>query len=265
MKTHYVFKLKQGSEVEVAIGELSRYLEDIYEMQDPETEEIQIGGYSDKTIPVEKLHHVALEEKGPVEEIDWQKQWADFAPSFRDGFAHIDLETLGGPILLLKPGAGFGDLSHPTTRLTLALMAPLVKDKVVFDIGCGSGILSIAAVLLGAKKAYGIDIDQDALKHSNENAQVNRVDDRAFFSKKIHPKSVPEDPFVIVMNMIERDQKKAWQSVSALHLKNSLIVASGILTSHRAPYLKLVKSWGWSLIGEKEEEGWSGFIFKSKT
>src|SRR5882724_9121804 len=124
-----------------------------------------------------------MKDHDPLSEIDWEQQWAQFSPGFRDGRAHI---RLGSATLQLKAGAGFGDFSHPTTRLVLDLMAPLVKDKIVFDIGCGSGILSIAALLLGAKQAYGIDIEEEAIKHSQENAAVNQVEARAIFSKNIN-------------------------------------------------------------------------------
>ncbi|MBS0604846.1 MAG: 50S ribosomal protein L11 methyltransferase [Verrucomicrobia bacterium] len=262
MKFHLVFRVKSGSNAEEAVGELCGQIDDIYEMQNPETGVVQIAGYSESETAPGDLTHCILEEIAPVEEIDWQKQWTDFAPKFHDGFAHIDLETLGGPVLLLKPGAGFGDLSHPTTRLALALMAPLVWERVVFDIGCGSGILSIAAVLLGAKKAYGIDIDNEAIAHSRENAAANKVETKVFFSNRVDPEAVPSDSFVIAFNMIESEQKTAWQSVPPLHSKKSFVVASGILSSQKDSYLSLTKSWGWVLIEEREEEGWAGFIFK---
>ncbi len=264
MKYHYLFLVKQGSTAQQAIWELCAFLSDIYEMDDPETGAVQIGGYSDQKIP-EIWTHVVLEKQTAAEEIDWQKQWADFAPRFHDGLAHIDLNTLGGPVLLLKPGPGFGDLSHPTTRLVLALMAPHVKDKIVFDIGCGSGILSIAAILLGAKQAYGIDIDEDAVAHSQENATVNKVEAKTNFSSTIAPEWVSDEPLVIVMNMIESEQTAAWQSIPALHSKKAIIITSGLLSSQREHYLQLAKSWGWRLLEESEEEGWIGFIFSQHT
>lgn len=263
MKYHYLFLVKEGSTAEEAIGELCTFLSDIYEMDDPETKAVQIGGYSDEKLSSELWDHVVLEHFSEAEQIDWQKQWADFSPQFRDGQAHIDLKALGGPVLLLKPGKGFGDLSHPTTRLVLALMAQHVKDKIVFDIGCGSGILSVAALLLGAKRALGIDIDNEAVKHSEENAKLNQVDAMALFSTQLNPSCVPNEPFIILMNMIQTEQMTAWQSLKPLHSKDSLIIASGVLSSERDPYLKLTQLWGWSLAEEKEEEGWLGFVFSS--
>jgi ribosomal protein L11 methyltransferase len=191
-------------------------------------------------------------------EIDWEEQWRNFSPEFYDGLAHIDL---GGPILCLKPGGGFGDFSHPTTRLVISLMADRIKDKVVIDIGCGSGILSIAAVLLGAKSAYGIDIDEEAIRHSKENAVLNKVQDKTRFSIKLDSNWIKKEPCIILMNMIESEQQAAWEALPQLHDLKFQVIASGILTSQKERYIKLLQSWSWILREEKKEEGWSAFVF----
>ena len=78
----------------------------------------------------------------------------------------------------LKPGGGFGDLSHPTTRLMLRMLAQIVAKQDVIDIGCGSGILSLAAAALGSPKVYGIDIEQEAVEHSRNNAIFNNLSEK---------------------------------------------------------------------------------------
>jgi ribosomal protein L11 methyltransferase len=256
---HFVFLVKEESSSEDAIEELSSLLDSIYEVIDPQTSQIQVCGYSEKIPVLERLTHCTFVESSPVEEIDWEKQWADFAPQFQDGIARIDLD---GPVLMLKSGAGFGDMSHPTTRLVLQLMPPLMKDKVIFDIGCGSGILSIAALLLGSKKAYGIDIEESALAHSEENARVNGVEGKAVFARSIQAKWVPKEPCVILINMIEWEQKTAWEASKALHRAKGVVIASGVLSIHRSRYLETTRQLGWKLKEEKEEEGWCGFVFE---
>jgi len=106
----------------------------------------------------------------------WDKQWELFSPNFKDGKAHIDLTPYGCPqILQLYPGPGFGDLSHPTTRIVLRLMQPYIKDQAVLDIGCGSGILSLAAAAMGASQVDGYDIDPEAVEHAKKNATLNSL------------------------------------------------------------------------------------------
>ncbi len=81
----------------------------------------------------------------------------------------------------IDPGMAFGTGTHPTTQLCLALMEKSTivnrKSKIVIDVGCGSGILSIAALKLGAEKVLGVDIDIESVKNSRENADLNEVGD----------------------------------------------------------------------------------------
>ena len=95
-------------------------------------------------------------------------------PVWRD-----DYDPQGRIVLNLEPGLAFGSGTHETTRLCLeALEKYTFKGARVLDVGCGSGILSVAALLLGADSAVGIDIDELAVKSSVENAQRNNVSDR---------------------------------------------------------------------------------------
>lgn len=84
----------------------------------------------------------------------------------------------------IDPGMAFGTGTHPTTQLVLELLERYTPQRgEVMDIGCGSGILSIAAVKLGASHAYGVDIEADALPAAQQNAVFNQVEDRVSFQQ----------------------------------------------------------------------------------
>lgn len=195
---------------------------------------------------------------------DWESQWATHGLNFHDGYVHADLSSLkpSAPVLRLQPGPGFGDLSHPTTRLVLGLLAKHFEQHTVIDIGCGSGILSLAAAAMGAPIAYGIDIDLQALEHARQNAYLNNLEDRCHFC-------IPEDfnwaltpkPIIIVMNMIQTEQQIAWSSLSKLHAQQGWRLTSGIRLEEREMYLVKTVNWGWILQEECEEEGWLAFCF----
>jgi len=182
-------------------------------------------------------------------EIDWEQQWSHHAYNFRDGKAHIPLTS--EITIELEPGPGFGDFSHPTTRLMIEMMSPFVANRSIFDIGCGSGILSISAALLGANSVYICDIDPEAIEHANRNAAVNGV-----LIKETQPKS---SDLVVLMNMISSEQEIAW----AVHkVPFSILITSGILKADRSKYLTFARSNGWQVQQETELDGWLGFVFK---
>lgn len=189
--------------------------------------------------------------------IDWKEQWSLHSRYYRDGLVQINLKQFGGPerLLKLEPGPGFGDLSHPTTRLTLKMMLPLIKGQVVLDIGCGSGILALAAKAAGAEWVYGIDIDQEALEHAQKNARLNGLEIIWEAPDKLR------DGPIALMNMIRCEQADAWESLRALHPQITTKVTSGVLVEEKELYLAEQKDWRVEKI--TEEEGWLAFSFRS--
>jgi ribosomal protein L11 methyltransferase len=185
--------------------------------------------------------------------VDWHQQWAEFAPQFENGMATIHLDPYDP--LKLVPGAGFGDLSHPTTRLMLELMKNRCEQQTVLDIGCGSGILTLAAARMGAAHAHGIDIDLLALEHCERNQKLNDLGGITSFSY-----TWEKNPTLILMNMIIREQQIAWDAQKLPSAKRT-IITSGVLASQRDRYLALTNSWRWTCREEREEEGWFAFFF----
>ncbi len=197
--------------------------------------------------------------------IDWESQWAAHGHNFHDGYVHVDLTSLreSTPHLHLEPGPGFGDLSHPTTRLVLRMLAKYLKKQTVVDIGCGSGILTLAAAAMGAPTVFGIDIAVEALEHATQNAKLNLLEQQCHFC--LPPDFVwklNSQPIIVMMNMIQSEQQIAWSSLPVLHGQPGLCLTSGILKEEREEYLTLTSSWGWPLHEEMEDSGWLGFIFK---
>lgn len=171
--------------------------------------------------------------------IDWAKQWNN---------SEI---KVGSKVLKLNPGPGFGDLSHPTTRLVLKMMTPYIKDAHVLDIGCGSGVLSLAAAALGAASVHGIDIDPAAIEHAQENAFINQLDITFGFPEEYHVK-VPR--LVVLMNMISSEQEIALKSLQVLRDIPCDFFISGILEGE-------IYKRQWTLKEQMSEEGWLGLHY----
>ncbi len=130
--------------------------------------------------------------------------------------------------LVLDPGLAFGTGTHPTTALCLEWLAKHdLTDKTMIDYGCGSGILAIAAVLLGAKCAYAIDIDPQALVATQANAIKNKVSDKVhnYLVEDFTPVSVD----IVVANILAKPLINLYQPISSLVNNKGALVLSGIL------------------------------------
>ena len=251
-----LFRLLENFSLSDAEQELEHFgLRDLYTIEDDSTGSILIGGMASHPIDPKSCHLVKTHET-----IDWVKQWSLFAEDFREGKAHIDLSRFGtSQTLLLLPGPGFGDLSHPTTYLMLELMAGCMLNEIAIDIGCGSGILSLAAPLMGAKTAYGIDIDDEALIHAQQNASLNQLEKCAHFSRKLP--SLKEKGIVLI-NMILSEQRTVLQEISELPNQAKLWIVSGVLKSQRTEALSWIQQFGFKCIDEKERGEWLGLKFQ---
>ncbi|HSX13382.1 MAG TPA: 50S ribosomal protein L11 methyltransferase [Chlamydiales bacterium] len=248
---NYLFQIISEHDIEVVKQELhQKGLKSIYFIEEDATGTIFIGGQTRKKISTKKAF--LIEEKAAV---NWEDQWSMFAHDFKEGKAHIKISD---KTLLLLPGPGFGDLSHPTTQLMIEMMQERICNESVIDIGSGSGILTLAALLLDAKSAIGIEIDAAAIKHAKKNAKLNGL--KAKFVKTI-PKNIP--PSVCLMNMILPEQK----DLDPTHFNPfaKLWIVSGVLSEQKNEYLMLAKKWGWTLVKEFSRDDWMGWIFSLET
>jgi ribosomal protein L11 methyltransferase len=264
---YFCFKLHEGSDIEIIWDNLENSgLQLLYSSVDDQGH-AEIFGLLPANFSFEKLQNLcpAISEIIPLPplEIDWSSQWALHGQDYHEGYVHIDLKELFSkdlPLIRLQPGPGFGDLSHPTTRLVLQMMPEFVKDKVVLDIGSGSGILSLCAAAMGASKVYGLDIDEEANLHAQQNAELNNLQQQTAFMLPINFNQ-PAACMVALLNMIRSEQIVAWESLSHIHSQVEIVMASGILESERETYLAQCRTWGWKLEEETNKEGWLGFRF----
>lgn len=178
-----------------------------------------------------------------VEDKDWSQEWKKhFKPiACSEGRLWICPSWLEAPEpnavnLRLDPGLAFGTGSHPTTMLCLNwLEKQSLEGKTVIDFGCGSGILGIAALLLGAEKVWAIDNDPQALLASRDNAQRNGIPDERLITllqKKI-PAEAKAD--IMVANILAKPLIDLAQQISALTLPKGQLCLSGILSHQIDP------------------------------
>ena len=157
--------------------------------------------------------------------------------------------------LILDPGLAFGTGTHPTTHLCLLwLLGNVNKDVTVLDYGCGSGILGIAAKKIGAKKVFGVDIDDQAIKSSRDNAEINNVE--IFWNNTEIKVDYRTD--LVVANILSSALSVLAPALAGHCNPNGKIALSGILKSQEKELKKIYSQWfdfqptnykdGWVLI-----------------
>lgn len=196
-----------------------------------------------------------------LEDKDWEREWMDnfhpmqfgkrlwICPSWRD------VPDVNAVNVMLDPGLAFGTGTHPTTSLCLEWLDSLdLQDKTIIDFGCGSGILAIAALKLGAKHAIGIDIDPQAILASKDNAERNGVADRlSLYLPKDQPDNLQAD--VVVANILAGPLRELAPLIAVLPVKNGHLGLSGILSSQAKSVLEAYQD-KFILDPVKEKEEW---------
>jgi len=258
---HALFQINPSSYPQKALQELLQLgLSDHYCIK--ESSKILIGGLlnSKPLMPLE--HSILIEYDDPI---DWDNQWHLHCPYYKEGLVTIPLKDFGAAsdaCVYLKPGPGFGDLSHPTTYLTLSAMANKIEGASVLDIGCGSGILSLAAYKLGSKQVLGIDVDEEALTHAKANAVLNNCHSEVSFFKEFDPKILNQGSWVICLNMLWHEQKQVFSCYSSLNFKGIFIV-SGLLKEQKEAYLQEFPYSNFKLTNSSVKDNWISLVLSS--
>jgi len=154
--------------------------------------------------------------------------------------------------LILDPGLAFGTGTHPTTHLCLLwLLDNVNRDVTVLDYGCGSGILGIAAKKIGAKKVFGVDIDDQAIKSSRDNAEINNVE---IFWNNTEIK-VDYGTDLVVANILSSALSVLAPALAGHCNPNGKIALSGILQSQEKELKKIYSQW-FDLQPTNYKDGW---------
>ena len=195
-----------------------------------------------------------------IEDKDWEREWMEnfhpmrfgqrlwICPSWRDV---PDPDAVN---VMLDPGLAFGTGTHPTTAMCLSWLDGLdLQGKTVIDFGCGSGILAIAALKLGAAQAIGIDIDPQAIQASRDNAERNGVSDRlSLYLPHQQPDNLNAD--VVVANILAGPLRELAPLISVLPKHGGHLGLSGILASQADSVCEAYRErFALDPVAEKEE------------
>ena len=165
--------------------------------------------------------------------------------------------------LLIDPKMSFGTGYHETTRLMLNSISDYIQaDDEILDVGTGTGILAIAAIKLGAKYAFGFDIDEWSAENSLENIQLNQVENSIEIKLGTF-ETVPDKVFDITIANINRSAILSVKEDLIKHTKDGgFILLSGLLSTEKHRIKEEELFMGLTLIKEISEGDWSGLIYK---
>ncbi|EAQ65432.1 ribosomal protein L11 methyltransferase [Marinomonas sp. MED121] len=196
-----------------------------------------------------------------LEDKDWEREWMDsyhpiqfgkrlwVCPSWRE------TPEPDAVNLMLDPGLAFGTGTHPTTALCLEWLDSIdCQDKNIIDYGCGSGILGIAGLLLGAKNMVGIDIDPQAVQATQDNAVRNKID-ASRIEVKLPPYDSELQADVVVANILAGPLAQLADTISALVATGGQLALSGILSNQAQEVIDAYSPW-FTIESVVEKEDW---------
>lgn len=210
---------------------------------------------------------------------DWANNWKQYFKPFtvadkiiiKPSWEELD-EPLDGKIILeIDPGMSFGTGQHHTTRLCIEQIIKHLKTGTeVLDMGCGSGILSIAAILLGAKKATGVDIDENAARTAKENAALNNIYEDRFI---VHCGDVTGDEKLqevigynkydmIAVNIIAQIIMGMSFTFPKFLKKGGLVIASGVIKKYVNDVVDNFEALGFEILEINNSEEWVSITAK---
>ena len=229
----------------------------------PEDNPAEAAAFLEERLAAAGIPHEV--DSGAVSEQDWANNWKQYFKPLPVGRRLLirptwePLENAGGrAVLSIDPGMAFGTGGHDTTRLVLETLEGLVRpDTALLDVGCGSGILSIAALLLGAESAFGVDIDPLAVKTARENGALNGMEPPRYTLVEGDLADKVTGQYEVVAANIVADAIIALSpAVPAFLKEGGVYIVSGIIDTREADVTAALAACGFAVRTRHEHGGW---------
>ena len=221
--------------------------------------------YRIRTILIEKMPHLDIKiNEVPIVQENWQDNWKDFFQPVRIG-KFVVLPPWEKPLedlipIIINPKMAFGTGTHESTQLILELMEKeKIEGKKVLDVGCGSGILSIAAAKFNAEKIVGIDVDPLAIENAEENSELNNIGGISF--RHTSAQKLGGDHFdVIFANIVKNVLIELSETLTKLLDIEGYLFLSGILEEDVNAILSAYYKLDFELVSKSSKNEWKALI-----
>ena len=222
-----------------------------------------------------QIQPLAPAEYKPIQDEDWMAAWRQQYHPIEVGKKLIIVPAwltgnfTGRIPIRINPGMAFGTGTHPSTQLCLQLLEETIApDETVIDIGCGSGILSIAALKLGTSHVLAVDNDPAAVRSTQENAKENQIANELtvglgsvgeILENKFHQRSAS----LVVVNILASVILELFEhGLADLVNKNGRLILAGILDSQTPDIIKTAENKGFTLLNSLQNSDWSAILLK---
>lgn len=205
-----------------------------------------------------------------VDDNDWKDNWKQYYKPLEIGDRLIVVpawENVNSDKIMLKidPGMAFGTGSHETTSLCLEfLQKEDLTDKTVMDVGCGSGILSQGAVLLGAKYAVGCDIDDAAVTCAKSNAKINGLEDKTKYYNGDLLEGADGKYDIVIANIVADIVMALTNDIGKVIKEDGIFISSGIIVERVSEVSEHIQNSGFEILEIRERRGWAAIYARRK-
>jgi ribosomal protein L11 methyltransferase len=217
-------------------------------------DDVELAAYTDPS-GEERLWHAFGGVRAADVEGGWEERWRSFHRPVQVGPVWVgppwEEKPAGATTVVIDPGQAFGTGAHPTTRLCLALLLDLPRGPLL-DVGCGSGVLAVAAARLGFAPVVAVDVDPVAIEATLANAGANGVTVEAMLRDAVDATLPPAD---VVVGNVTLDVA----SVLAERSRSHWLVTSGYLVSDPLPAA------AYTLRRRLEEAGWAADLWEARS
>ena len=207
-----------------------------------------------------------------LQDEDWSDTWKQYFHTEKPGERVVikptweEYEPKDDEVVIeLDPGAAFGTGTHATTSMCIRQLEKLVKPGMtVFDVGTGSGILSIIAAKLGAKNIQAVDYDDSVLKIVEENLEQNNVQDIISVAQSDLMQNVHGKAELVIANIIADIIIRLFDQLDEHLEKGGTLLTSGIIEDRIEDVLAAAEKHGYGVVERLENKGWACITFKRK-
>ncbi|MGM0214775.1 50S ribosomal protein L11 methyltransferase [Enterococcus sp. AZ109] len=206
-----------------------------------------------------------------VEESDWATSWKKYYHPVRvtryltivPSWEKYEAQSAEEKIITLDPGMAFGTGTHPTTNLTLQALETVIRGgETVLDVGTGSGVLSIACSLMGAKEIYAYDLDEVAVRSAQENVDMNQGTENITVAANNLLTGVEKTADIIVANILADIIKLMIPDAWRLLKSDGTFIISGIIEDKKDMILEELYSQGFEVDRIFQQKDWYAMILK---